>query len=155
MDISLPGFDRLASAFAQAPNFVARELHAWVEAISLHLTREITLRTPKKTGLLQQSIKPSIVQVGALGVNAIISTPLNYAIPVELGSEPHDILPKNGNALHFMMRGIPITVKKVHHPGSKGAFMFTKAFAANVTQIQDDFVRFVDHILARVAAGAV
>lgn len=153
MEMTLPGFDRLQRAFQQSPQYVGRELHAWVETTAAHLTDEITSLTPKDTGLLQQSIKPSVVQVGTLGVSAVIGTPLNYALPVEFGAKPHDILPKNGKALHFMMRGIPITVKKVHHPGSKGYFMFTQAFEANIKQVQDSFVRFVDRIIAKLATG--
>lgn len=154
MEITLQGFDRLQRAFQQSPQFVGRELHAWVETTAAHLTDEITSLTPKDTGLLQQSIKPSVAQVGALGVNAVISTPLSYALPVETGSRPHDILPKNGKSLHFMMRGIPITVKKVHHPGSKGYFMFQRAFDANLKQVQDSFERMVDRVLAKIATGA-
>jgi hypothetical protein len=155
MEIQLPGFDRLQRAFMQSPQLVERDLLAWADTTTAHLTDEITSLTPKDTGLLQQSIKPSVVQVGALGVSAVIGTPLSYARPVEFGSEPHDILPKNGKALHFMMRGIPITVKKVHHPGSKGYFMFSRAFDANLQQVQDSFVRMVDRVLAKIAAGAV
>jgi len=155
MEITLQGFDRLQRAFQQSPQYVGRELHAWVETAAAHLTDEITSLTPKDTGLLQQSIKPSVVQVGALGVSAVIGTPLSYALPVEFGAKPHDILPKSGKALHFMMRGIPITVKKVHHPGSKGYFMFGRAFDANLQQVQDSFVRMVDRVLAKIAAGAV
>lgn len=155
VDIKLEGFDRLQRAFHQSPRYVGRELHAWVETTAAHLTDEITALTPKDTGLLQQSIKPSVVQVGALGVSAVIGTPLSYAQPVEFGARPHDILPKNGKALHFMMRGIPITVKKVHHPGSKGYFMFTRAFEANAAQVQDSFGRMVDRVLAKMATGAV
>lgn len=155
MEITLQGFDRLQRAFQQSPQFVGRELHVWIEITAAHLTDEITSLTPKETGLLQQSIKSSVVQVGALGVSAVIGTPLSYALPVEFGAKPHDILPKNGKALHFMMRGIPITVKKVHHPGSKGYFMFSQAFEANIKQVQDSFERLVDRIIAKLATGAV
>lgn len=154
MEITLQGFDRLQRAFQQSPQYVGRELHAWVETTAAHLTDEITALTPKDTGLLQQSIKPSVTQVGALGVSAVIGTPLSYALPVEFGAEPHDILPKNGKALHFMMRGIPMTLKKVKHPGSKGYFMFTQAFEANIKQVQDSFERMVERVIAKLAAGA-
>jgi hypothetical protein len=154
MEMTLPGFDRLQRAFQQSPQYVGRELHAWVETTAAHLTDEITSLTPKDTGLLQQSIKPSVVQVGALGVSAVIGTPLSYALPVEFGAKPHDIVPKNGKALHFMMRGIPMTLKKVKHPGSKGYFMFTQAFEANIKQVQDSFERMVERVIAKLAAGA-
>ena len=150
----LQGFDKLQRAFMRAPNFVSRELTQWMQTATLHLQREIVLRTPKKEGTLQKSISSHIEPVGQFGVAGIVSTALNYALPVELGSKPHDITPKNGKALAFMMRGVPVFAKKVHHPGSKGAFMFTKALQANVKQIEADFASFVDHVLAKVAAGA-
>lgn len=155
LSMSLDGFERLQRAFMHAPDFVSRELTAWATAQGLHLQAEVQKRTPKDTGLLQKSISSHIEPAGRLGVSAIIGTPLNYALPVELGSKPHDILPKNGKALHFMMRGIPVFAKVIHHPGSKGAFMFQKSFDANIAQIQDDFYKFVDYVIAKIASGAV
>lgn len=155
MEIRLEGFDRLQRAFMQSPQLVHREIESWMLAQGNHLQREVQRRTPKDTGALQKSIANYIVPAGPLGVEAIITTPLNYAQPVEFGAKPHDISPKNGKFLHFMMRGVPVFARKVHHPGSKGAFMFEKAFNANATQIQQDFIRLVDHILAKIATGAV
>lgn len=155
LSMSLLGFERLQRAFERAPDFVGHELTSWVTAQGLHLQGEVQKRTPKDTGLLQKSIISHVEPLGRLGVAAVIGTPLNYAVPVELGSKPHDILPKNGKALHFMMRGIPVFAKKIHHPGSKGAFMFQKSFDANIEQIQADFYNFVDHVIAKMASGSV
>lgn len=153
--IGLLGFDRLQRAFHLAPNFTARELESWVTVITLYLQSEVQERTPKRDGTLQQSTISEVKTVGRFGVEGIVGTPLDYAPPVEFGAKPHDIVPKNGKALHFMMRGIPVFAKKVHHPGSKGAFMFTRAFEENLQQIQADFYRFVDHVLAKIATGSV
>lgn len=154
MEITFPAFARLQHAFNQAPQFVGRELEAWVTAQGFHLQGEIQERTPKRDGTLQKSIHTTIENVGTLGVSAIIGTPLSYALPVEFGAKPHDIVPKNGKALMFMMRGVPVFAKKVHHPGSKGAFMFKRAFDANVLQVKQDFERFVEHVINKIAAGA-
>lgn len=140
MDISLQGFDRLEQAFKHSPELVGRELLAWVETTTAHLTDEITSITPKVTGLLRGSIKPGAVKVGALGVTAIISTPLNYALPVEFGVKRKERKSKSG--------------KLYIHPGMKGYRMFTKAFEANTQQVQDSFTHMVDRVLARIAAGA-
>lgn len=155
LEIQLQGFERLQKAFIQAPALVAREMLAWMETASGHLIDEITAITPKDTGLLQKSFTANIESAGTLGVSAVIGTPLNYALPVEFGSKPHDILPKNGNALHFMIRGVPVFAKKVHHPGTKGYFMVTRAFEENKTQIQDSFNRMVERVIVAVARGAV
>ena len=152
----LQGFDKLKRAFMRAPQFVSRELDGWMQATTLHLEREIVLRTPKKEGTLQKSIGSEVQKVGQFGVAGIVSTALNYAEPVEFGSKPHEIKPKPGKYLHFMIRGVPVFTKKpIQHPGSKGAFMFTKALQANINHIEDDFARFVDRVLAKIAAGAV
>jgi len=153
MDIKLEGYDRLQQAFMQAPAMVEHDLRAWMERTAAHLTDEITAITPKKTGNLQQSIVPYIVPAGNLGVGAIIATPLNYADPVEFGSKPHDIVPKGKGALHFIFNGIPINVKKVHHPGTKGHFMFKRAFDANKDQIQASFNNMIDHVLFKISTG--
>lgn len=146
-------FDRLAVAFRMAPDFTRRELFAWMESTSFHMQGEIQHRTPKRDGTLQNSIQPAVKPVGRFGVEAVIGTPLNYAVPVELGSKPHDIVAKNGKALHFMWRGIPIIAKRVRHPGTKGSFMFKRAYEANVAQIERDFESFVDHLFAKITAG--
>jgi len=150
--VTLP-YERLAQAFLMAPDFTRRELNAWMTYIGFHMQREVQVRTPKRDGTLQNSIQPVVKPVGRFGVEAIVGTPLNYAVPVEEDVKPHDIVAKNGKALHFMMRGIPIMVKKVRHPGSKGAFMFKKAFEANAAQIEQDFVAFTDHLFAKITAG--
>lgn len=154
MEIALQGFDRLQRGFDRAPDLVSREMRRWLETSLAHLTDDITALTPKDTGLLQKSIQPSDIQVGRLGVSGLVGTPLNYALPVEFGAKPHDITPKNGKALAFFMRGTPVFAKKVRHPGSKGYFMFSRAFQANQQQIQDSFTRMVDNVLAKIAAGA-
>ena len=154
MQIELQGFDRLQAAFHQAPQLVERELNVWVHSTGLHMQREVQIRTPKRDGTLQKSISLGVEQVGKLGVNAEISTSLNYAPSVEYGAKPHDIVPKNGKALMFMMRGVPVFAKRIRHPGSKGVFMFQRAYDANLSQVQSDFGQFVDHITTKIAAGA-
>lgn len=146
-------FDRLAAAFHMAPDFTRRELFAWMTATSFHMQSEVQHRTPKRDGTLQASIQPVVKPVGRFGVEGIVGTSLNYAVPVEDDVKPHDIVAKNGKALSFMWRGIPILVKRVRHPGSKGAFMFKKAYEANVAQIERDFEMFVDHLMTKVLAG--
>jgi len=150
--LTLP-FDRLAVAFHQAPDFTRRELFAWMTYTGLHMEGEVKKRTPKKEGTLQNSINAVTKPVGRFGVESIVGTSLNYAVPVEDDVKPHDIVAKNGKALQFMMRGVPIMVKRVRHPGSKGAFMFKKSFEANISQIMQDFERFVDHVTLKIAQG--
>ena len=154
LEMRLEGWDKLADAWQRAPQIVEEELTVFIEEESAHMTGEIKALTPKKSGALQDSIEPREIEVGPLGVSALIGTPLDYALPVEFGARPHDIYPKPGNkALHFMMRGVPIFVKKVHHPGMKGFFMFTQALAANREQIQQKLNAAIERIFARLGAA--
>jgi hypothetical protein len=154
ISVSLLGFDRAIRAFHAAPELTRREMLAWGETTGAHLTDEVTSITPKDSGLLQGSIKPFVERVGQFGISVTVGTPLNYALPVEFGSKPHDITPKNGKALRFMMHGMPVFAKKIHHPGTKGAFMFNQAFDANISQILDSYSHMLDGLLAKIAAGA-
>ncbi len=151
----LVGFERLQHAFQRAPHIVQPELEAWAETAGAHLSGEIAALTPKKEGTLQKSIGHEVEQAGRLGVAVTVGTPLNYALPVELGSKPHDITPKNGKALFFMMRGMPIFAKKVHHLGTTGFFMFEQGLEANISQLQDSFGKMIDRIFSKIARGNV
>ena len=84
------------------------------------------------------------------GILGVIGTNLDYAPPVELGSKPHKIEARNAPALHFMVGGKSITVKSVNHPGSKGAFMFQRAFDANKAQIESGFEETVSRIIQEI-----
>ncbi len=153
LGLELTGWDRVAANWERAPELFERELQVWAEQTSARLVDEIKALTPKDTGALQDSIKPREIAIDALGVEILIGTPLNYAVPVELGSKPHDITARNGKALHFIFRGVPITVKKVHHPGTQGYFMFTQALEANKPQIQASFSATVERVLAQLGAA--
>lgn len=44
----------------------------------------------------------------------------SYALPQELGTEPHVIRPRRKKALAFQVGGRTVIVKSVNHPGTKG-----------------------------------
>ena len=73
---------------------------------------------PHDTGLLMRSHQYTVdVQntdvVGKFGATA------EYAADVHYGTQPHDIVPKNRQALAFKIGGKTIIVHRVHHPGTK------------------------------------
>ena len=153
--VELIGWDLVADNWARAPELFEAELRTWAETVSAHLSDEIKAITPKQTGALQDGINPREIEVGPLGVSVLIGTPLDYAVPVELGSKPHDIYPKPGTrALHFIFRGVPVFARKVHHPGTEGYFMFKRALDANREQIQQSFTAMVHRVLASLAGTA-
>ena len=75
------------------------------------------------TGALRRSItRGPVEEVGeGLSVAVFSAGDVKYAGIHEFGgtTKPHDIYPKNAQALAFMMGGQQIFAKVVHHPGSK------------------------------------
>lgn len=138
----------LAKVWQAAPSQVQSVIETWLRGVQMHMEGEVKQRTPKRDGFLQNSIAAQPLETHAMGVSAVIGvapdakgalgTSLNYAIPVELGTKPHEIRPKNKRALVFTIAGRQVFAGKVKHPGTKGAFMFSRAFDANVGKIQDD-----------------
>lgn len=75
------------------------------------------------TGRLRASIHQEEVEVGPEGLRIRITADVEYASFVELGTDPHLILPKNKAALFWPGADYPVAV--VHHPGSR-AYPFLK-----------------------------
>lgn len=73
-----------------------------------------------RTGRLRRSINMQMSDTAA-GIFASVGTNVVYARIHEFGgtTSPHDIVARNAQALHFIMDGRDVFVKKVHHPGSK------------------------------------
>lgn len=80
----------ITSAFAQAPEIVLDELETAMGSAVAYLQRETQENTPTAMGSLRQSFIGG-VQVMALldSVFGTVSSPLPYALPVEMGTKPH------------------------------------------------------------------
>jgi len=151
--IELKGFQELKAAWAQAPEIVREELlRSMTEADMLLLRVLADEYTPKRTGHLRASIGAT-EQVGDHDVIGMVSTSVDYAIPVELGTRPHDIVAKPGSALHFVVGGHEVTVKRVHHPGTQGVHMFSRAFADKRQEVINEFSEGTDRIIVRLAGA--
>jgi len=76
---------------------------------------EMNVRAPFKTGKLRKSIKKS-----ASGLEDRFTPTAPYAIFVEEGTAPHEIVPVNAKALRFTVAGHGkfIFAKRVNHPGT-------------------------------------
>src|SRR5438552_2309826 len=86
--MELRGVDELAAAWARAPQMSAAALETYMQGATIYLQGEVQERTPAAHGTLKQSIT-SDVEVLAEQVMGVVGTPLQYAIPVELGTRPH------------------------------------------------------------------
>lgn len=146
-----------ARLLKQAPKIAREEMTAGLmEALTL-LEREVKDSTPTRAGTLRQSVTRELmgepVSIGA-GVAGKVFSSLNYAIPVELGTKPHDIVAKRGRALSFVWGGNQVAFKRVRHPGTKGAFMFTRTMEKQAGQVNEILARAVQRIAARLEGGA-
>lgn len=157
--IDIRGAAAMAKAFERAPDVVRGELVTAATEASLLLEREVKEGTPTGVGAgggLRGSIAAREPRV--LGDNVIgeVGTPLNYAVPVELGTRPHfpPVQPLADWA-EFKL-GVPreeagtvgfLIARKIAREGTEGAFMFQRAFDANEPQVQ----RIFEGAQARIA----
>ena len=154
----------MARAWAQAPEVVIEEMTAATLESELLLEREVKEETPIGVGGgagLKGSISAREPQVLADTVIGEIGTPLLYAIPVEFGSKPHrppvqpladwaqaklGVAPEKAESVGYAI------ANKIAKVGTKGAFMFTKAFEANRAQIELIYAAARARIVDRLAA---
>ncbi len=85
-----------------------------LRVLALEVTVEAKKIVPVKTGKLRRSIHGRVY-----GDKARIGSNVHYAPFVEMGTEPHVIVPVNAQALHFFIDGKEIFAKRVQHPGTK------------------------------------
>lgn len=119
-----------------------------VESANFLLTEMEVLVPVGPTGKLRDSltvrVEPDRIMVGPTA---------SYAPFVEFPTRPHTIRAKNKRALSFMVDGKRVTVREVHHPGTKAQPFVRPAFErwvdsvgpmiaeANVKVIQDRYNR--------------
>ena len=154
----ITGAVELAEAFKKAPEIVEKVgARAIIKATAL-LEREVKERTPfGVTGLLRQSItaqKP--YRSGVDNMIGVVSSPLDYAVCVELGTKPH--YPPIEPIKEWVLKklGLPVVeiepvaraiAWKIKAHGTKGTKMFARAFEANKGQVE----RILSVVPAQVA----
>lgn len=90
----------------------------FLRIFGLLMAQDFADAAPKDTATLANSF---LGTMKIEGDNIVFSLP-DYWIPVEYGSLPHEITPKNKKALAFKKGGKKIVVKKVMHPGNAPTF---------------------------------
>ena len=153
IDIDMGELLGLESAWQVAPAIVREELEAAMTEADLLVQNMVVSVTPRRTGLLRGSIIGQEL-IGADSVIGIVGTSIDYALPVELGSRPHVIEAKDGGYLEFNVGGRTIYRKRVNHPGSKGAHMFSIGFTQAQPQVNALFAQARDRIAARIAGNS-
>lgn len=110
------------------PAEVANAVEAKVRALTINLQHHIVADKLQgqvlkhRSGALGRSIQIDIQRSGERTKGEAFSAgDVKYAAIHEFGGQTaaHDIFPKKGDALAFMMGGKMVFAKVVHHPGSK------------------------------------
>ena len=145
IELDIQGVAELARLWEQSEELVREELLRTTTEVDLLLEREVKERTPVGVGA---SLRASIFsEERALADNVIgeVGTPMNYAIPVELGSKPHfppieplkDWVRQKLNVPAEEVGQVAFLIaRKISKQGTKGAHMFRDAFVANRAQVE-------------------
>jgi hypothetical protein len=152
-----------ARAFLAAPDVVDDELYrAGLEAVLL-VEREVKERTPSGVGGgagLKGSIAGRATRPGIDGAIGVVGSPLNYAIPVELGTKPHmPPVEPLADWARFKLglsdqeaRGVGFLIaRKIAREGTKGTHMFGRAIAENERQVLRMFSAALERIGQKVS----
>jgi len=86
-----------------------------LRVLALEVAVEAKKIVPVKTGRLRRSIHARVPD----DVTAKIGSSVHYAPYVEMGTEPHVIVPRKAKALRFVVDGKVVFAKRVQHPGTK------------------------------------
>jgi len=158
-EINVDGMRELEAQLARGPAVVIEELEAAVTEADLLLEREVKENMPTAHGTLRASVFHE-ERVNDEGVIGLVGTPLNYIVPVELGSRPHfpPIEPlidwvkvKFGISGDKAARGAAFAVaRKIAMRGTKEQRPFGRAFQSMEPQVRAMFDRAMGRIAARL-----
>lgn len=171
----------VGAALRQAPEIVIEEIGRFLNVVLPGLQAEVVDRTPASQGNLRNSII-NHTQVSESNWLGVVSTPLAYALPVELGTKPHPVseegilniaewakrtLPlgqavslKTGRALknrsvdEAALSAAHAIAWKIRARGTQGAFMFREAFQKNRAWVLEKFDEAVGRITRRIGDSA-
>jgi hypothetical protein len=161
VDLKIP--DALKQAWATAPALVDRILTARLTEAQMLLLREVQERTPAVNSTLRGSIQAPAPARAAGRLTASVGTALSYAAAVESGSKPHmpPIAPLEAWVRQKLglkdeeAEGVARKIAwKIKHHGTKGAFMFRDALAANQAQIERILAQAAQDVAKALAGGA-
>ena len=161
IQIDIAGLDGLLALFERYPEITREVLEETTLEASLLAEREIKERTPTGVGGAA-GLKGSIAsqEPAWLGDELVgaVSTPLEYALPVELGTKPHfppvealedwvraklDVDEERVSSVAFLI------ARKISVRGTDGAHMFERGFDAARDRIDAMFARVPATLLER------
>ena len=151
--------ESIRSLFPEIKSGVGRSMARLVIALSNKIKFEkLTGQVLRnRSGRLRDSISPRVTESGNTVVGEV-GTNVAYASIHEYGGRTpaHDIFPRKGRALAFMMGGKQVIVKSVHHPGSvfpERSFMRT-ALNEMEPQIRAEFENAISEVISCMRGAA-
>lgn len=166
-ELDTSALSKYAKYLKQAPRIVHEEVSRSMSEALMLLERETKENTPVGAhGLLRGSIF-SVTHLRGQGVeiSGEVGSPLNYAVPVELGTKPHPISREGQAALRDWVEkklGVDssrsesvafLVARKIAKHGTKGAKMLQTAFEKNNGQVVGILKSAIPRIAARLQAG--
>jgi hypothetical protein len=116
---------RLRARLSSMPEKLRAALIRKTTVLRLQLEAKVKAKTPVKTGALRRSeFSDQTATATTVEARVASSADVKYARYVEQGTQPHDIVPSSAKALAFVAGGKQVFARRVHHPGTKGVFMF-------------------------------
>jgi len=158
----------IQAAFTAAPDITLKHLRVAINECLLLAQREVGERTP--TGA-NQLLRKSIFSAEAVefakpvpgGLMGTVGTSLNYAIPVELGTQPHfpplapleDWVVAKLGIERDKAAGVALSIaRKIAHHGTQGAFMFRDGLQAIQPYVDARLQRAAEDALAEIGGMA-
>lgn len=121
-----------------APGKVGAKLSLVMKKGAKDVERDGKVLAAVDTGNLEGSISSDVEGDGRTGTMSFeVGPTAAYGPHVEYGTEPHVILPKNGQFLVFMVNGKKVFVRKVNHPGTPAQPYMGPSFDRNLPPIID------------------
>lgn len=164
MDVSIQTHELagLVALWRRAPQITAEETQRSVWQAELLVQREVVERTPTSTGTLRKSIIAAEPVVAGETVIGEVTTPLNYAIPVELGTRPFK--PPIGAIMDWLgqrgqngpdARSAAFAIQTaISRRGLKAHHMFRDGYRENRNQVRRILEGAVPRIIARLEGDA-
>ncbi|WP_146027251.1 hypothetical protein [Bowmanella denitrificans] len=152
---------KLADLWGTAEALMAQEHKRAITEAGLLLQRELADASPGgATGFYRRAHNfAGPIQVGQDYVG-VVGNPLNYAVPVELGTKPHfppiaplldwveTVLGLDGSEAEQVAYAI---AWKIKHKGTEGQFVYRDTFAANEHRVAQIMQRATDRVLEKLS----
>lgn len=156
--------DAAAAALQRYPQIARDVLTTSMSRAVMQVSSEVKRRTPVYMGRLVGSIGGRVEAFGGgispLGgeIRGIVDTPVDYALPVEVGRRPGSWPPidKIARWCHLVLGeegAAGAVAAKIFHQGTEPRAMFARGWVASKPWVKNEFKRALREIVQRLARG--